>query len=192
MPIPGVQPTEIKGFLGANIRIDQVDLSAEGGVVELGRATNTDKHTTPQTIRLRKGFEEQFSSALADTTIRRLGKVNSIRYEVAGTNLYRDQTSIKDYRSLALDSTRLHSTIVAFKPLNDRTIWAFIADRGTLQKDDGTNTRRWGLPAPATFEVAQLNSATYTYIIGVSQIRFDGTTVAHESNTTEITITETV
>ena len=192
MPIEGVESKDIRGFLGVNIRIDTVDLAeSEQGVIELRQCINADKHTIPQAIVLRKGREEQFSSALADTTIRRLAKINSVRYQIAGTNIYRTQTDINDYRDLPLDSSRLHTTLVAFKPLNDTTIWAFIADRNIRVKDDGTNTRRWGMAVPAIYEVAQQQSATYTYNIGVTHIRLDGTTIAHESNPTQLTITET-
>lgn len=193
MPIEGVDSKDITGFLGANLRVDTVDLAeSESGVIELRRCVNADKHTIPQSIALRLGREEQFSSALSDTEIRMLGRVNNIRYEIAGTNIYRDQTDVNDYRDNDLDSSRKHTTLVGFKPLNDTSIWTFIADRGAMIKDNGTVTYRWGLPAPSSYEVSQQQSASYTYNIGVTHIRFVGTTVAHESNPTEVTITETV
>lgn len=193
MPIEGSDTKDIKGFLGVNIRIDSVDLAeSEEGVIEMRKAVNVDKHTTPQVILLRKGREEQFSSALADLVIRRLGKFNNVRYQVAGVNLYRTQVDVNDYRTKDFDSDRLHTTLVSFKPLNDTAIWTFVADRGTMLKDDGTNTFRWGLPLPPLFEVAQESSATYTYKIGVTHIRFDGVTLAHESNPLTVTITETL
>jgi len=189
--IEGVKSKDVRGFLGTNLRVDSVDLSeSQEGVIELSRCVNADKHTIPQTIALRLGREEQFSSALTDTTIRRLARINAIRYQIAGTNIYRTQTDINDYRDLDLDSSRLHTTLVGFKPLDDTSIWAFIADRSTLVKDNGTNTYRWGLPAPDAYEVSQQQSGTYTYIIGVTHIRFVKTTVAHEANAKEVTITE--
>ena len=193
MPIEGIQPKDITGFLGVNVRADSVDLGeTQQGIVELTSCVNADKHTTPQTIRLRLGREEQFSSALADTTIRRLARINALRYEIAGTNIYRDQTDINDYRDLDLDSDRLHTTLVGFKPLDDTSTWAFIADRNAMVKDDGTNTYRWGLPTPDIYEVSQQQTATYTYIIGVTHIRIvDDSTIAHESNSKSVTITET-
>jgi len=193
MPIEGVQAKDITGFLGVNIRVDSVDLGeSEQGIIEMRSCVNADKHTQPQTISLRLGREAQFSSALSDTVIRRLGRFNSIRYEIAGTNVYRDQTDINDYRDLDLDSSRLHTTMVGFKPLDDTSIWTFIADRNTLIKDDGTNTYRWGLPVPDAYQVSQQQTATYTYVIGVTHLRIvDDATIAHESNTLEVTITET-
>lgn len=191
MPIEGVESKDVRGFVGVNIRIDRTDLAeTQEGVIELRQCVNADKHTRPHTIFLRKGRAEQFSDALGNTTIRRLGKFNDIRYQVASTQLYRNQTAVGDYRSSTLDGTRLHTTMVGFKPLNDTAIWTFVADRGKRMKDDGTNTRVWGLAVPATYEVAQQQSGSYTYNIGVTHIRFDGTTVAHESNPTQVTITE--
>lgn len=193
MPIEGSDAKDIKGFLGVNIRIDTVDLAeSEEGVIEMRKAVNVDKHTTPQAILLRRGRSAQFGSALADLIIRRLGKFNAIRYQVAGVNLYRTQADVNDYRATDFDSDRLHTTLVSFKPLNDTAIWTFVADRGTMLKDDGTNTYRWGLPLPPIYEIAQQQSATYTYNIGVTHIRFDDVTLAHESNPKTITITETL
>lgn len=194
MPIEGLESKDVKGFLGVNIRLDSIDIrETEEGDIELLRCVNADKHTQPKTILLRKGREEQFSSALADLIIRQLARVNAIRYEIAGTNLYRDQVDVNDYRQLDLDGSRLHTTIVGFKPLDDTSIWAFVADRSARLKDDGTDTFRWGLPTPDAFEVSQQQSATYTYIIGVTHLRVVGdSTIAHESNAKEVTITETV
>ena len=183
-----LQKKDIIGFLGTNLRHERVDLVDQNGLIELARCVNIDKHVFPGTLSLRGGRTQLTTNALS-ATIRRMGKVNSIRYRVAGSNLYRTETIITDYRGTSLGSNS-RTSIVGFKPLNDTTTWAFVADRAVMQKDSGTVTRRWGLPAPTTFSVVQLNSGTYTYICGVSQIRFDGTTVAHEGNPLQVTITE--
>src|SRR3990172_7321525 len=85
MPQQGLVQQQIKSFLGVNLRKDRVDLADE----ELAKSVNADLHTSPGTIVLRKGRTKQFSTALSDLVIRRLGKVNAKRYQVAGTTFYR-------------------------------------------------------------------------------------------------------
>src|SRR3990172_6833609 len=178
MPQLGLVKQEIKDFQGVNLRKDRVDLQD----YKLAKAINADLHTSPGTIVLRKGRTKQFSTALSDLVIRRLGKINAKRYQVAGTAVYRDQTSI-----LTGLSSNLITTLLSFRPLNDTTLWGFIADDGLMRKDDGTNTRIWGIVAPtATPGVSAVGSggslSVGDYLIKFTYVRKDGSSVAHESN----------
>ena len=185
MPSPGAKKESYSNWLGLNIRAERVDLDDK----QLARSMNADLHKFVGTISLRNGRATQFGSALSDVVIRTVSRIGSTRYQIAGTNVYRAQTSVDDYTATALDST-LRTSIIPFKPLNDTTTWAFIADRAVMQKDDGTNIRKWGLAAPGTHAARDDSSNSYSYVIGITHIRYDGTTVAHEGNATSITVTE--
>src|SRR3990167_5371341 len=87
----------------------------------------------------------------------RRDRINSTRYQVAGRSVYRDQTKILD----GLLSATLFTTLMPFRPLNDDTLWAFLADDGIMRKDDGTTIRRWGLAVPAAAPVAAI-----AYLVG--------------------------
>ena len=185
MPSPGAKLELYSHWLGLNIRAERVDLDDK----QLARSMNADLHKFVGTISLRNGRAAQFGSALSDTVIRKVFRVGTIRYQIAGTNVYRAQSSVDDYTATALSST-LRTTIVPFKPLNDTTTWAFIADLAVMQKDDGTVTRKWGLAAPSTHAGRDDSSNSYTYRLAVTHIRYDGTSVAHEGNLTQVTVTE--
>ncbi|OFX03533.1 MAG: hypothetical protein A3E78_08235 [Alphaproteobacteria bacterium RIFCSPHIGHO2_12_FULL_63_12] len=149
--------------------------------LELAKAINADLHTQPGTIILRLDRTKQFSTALADLVIRRLARINSKRYQVARRSVYRDQTNIIN----GLLSANLFTTLMPFRPLNDTAIWAFIADDAVMRKDNGTVVRTWGLTAPANAPTSQLgiiSGPTGAYTAVTTEIRFDGTKVAHESN----------
>lgn len=185
MSAQGAKVEQAASWVGLNLRAERTDLDPQ----QFATAKNADAHKFVGVISLRNGRTAQFSSALTDLVIRTLSRVNGFRYRVAGTNLYRAETSIDDYRTISLSSI-LRTSIVPFKPLNDSVIWAFIIDRDVAQKDNGTITRRWGLPAPDAHSGRDDSVSTYTYRLAVSQVRFDGTSVAHESNPTQITVTE--
>lgn len=178
---------EIRSFQGVNLRKDRLDLADE----ELAKAVNADLHNFPGSIVLRNGRSKLYTTALSDTTIRRISKINSMRYQVAGTTVYRDQTSV-----LTGLSSNLITTIIPFRPLNDTTIWAFIADDGLMRKDDGTNVRTWGIAAPtATATAAAQGSggsmSAGDYLFKFTYVRKDGSNVAHESSPSPATAAET-
>ena len=183
MPQLGLLKQEIRGFLGVNLRTERVDLADE----ELAKAVNADFHTQPGTIVLRLGRTKQFSVALTDLVIRRLAKINSKRYQVAGTAVYRDQTSI-----LTGLSSNLITTLLGFRPLNETTTWAFIADDSLMRKDDGTNVRTWGIATPSAAltlaaggapGVTGNYGARYTFVRKTS----DGK-IAHEGNPSAVPV----
>ena len=185
MPDLALVRKEIPAFLGVNLRQDRMDLADE----ELAKAINADLHSFPGTIVLRYGRTKQFSTALSDLVIRRLAKVNSKRYQVAGQSLYRDQAKIIN----GLLSSNLVTTIIPFRPLNDNTIWAFIADDSVMRKDDGTNTRIWGIAAPATTERATVQASkgalTGTYAMKYTWLRKTSAgNIAHESNPSPVSL----
>lgn len=178
MPQSGLVQKEVPGFLGVNLRQDRMDLADE----ELARAINVDLHTFPGVIVLRLGRTQQFSTALTEVIIRRLAKINGRRYRVAETSVYRDQTKI-----LAGLSSNLITTIIPFRPLNDDTEWAFIADDALMRKDDGTDTRIWGIAAPTTAPILAIGPAgglgTGNYSVRYTFVRkTKAGKVAHESN----------
>jgi hypothetical protein len=185
MPQLGLMKQEIRGFLGVNLRKERLDLADE----ELAKAINADLHTQPGTIVLRLGRTRQFTTALTDFAIRRLAKINSKRYQIAGTNVYRDQTSI-----LSGLSTNLITTVIPFRPLNDTAIWAFIADNALMRKDNGTNVRKWGIAAPTAIatQIGVGTALTGAYTGRTTEIRFDGTKVAHESSPSPISTSVTL
>jgi len=176
MPQLGLMKQEIRGFLGVNLRTERVDLADE----ELAKAVNTDLHVQPGTIVLRLGRTKQFVSALSDLVIRRLAKINSKRYQVAGTAVYRDQVSI-----LTGLSSNLITTLLGFRPLNDTTEWAFIADDSLMRKDNGTTVRIWGIAsatATPTIKAGAGPGLTGNYTVRYTFVRKVGTSIAHESN----------
>jgi len=150
-------------FLGVNLRTDGLNAADE----DVRRAINADLHSELGSAMLRLGRTAQFSSALSDP-IRRLAKFNAVRYQVAGTVAYRDETTI--IQGLSTDHK---TTIASFRPLLDSTTWTFFADGNKMQKDDGTNVRTWGVDAPSSKptvqEISSGNltgdySARYTYV----------------------------
>lgn len=167
---------EVQGFIGVNLRQERASLADQ----ELAKAINADLHSFPGVISLRYGRTAQFSSALTDLVIRRLARINSIRYQVAGVSLYRDQVSI----SAAL-STNAITTILPARPLNDTTTWAFIADDALMRKDDGSTLSTWGIAAPtvqATVAAGVAGSLTGSYRVKYTFVRKVGASIAHESS----------
>lgn len=180
MPIPVRQKSHIReklrGFNGVNLRRDRLSLVDE----DLAVALNVDLHTRPGTILLRAGKSKQFSTALSSVAIRRLFKRALTRYQVAGTTLFRDQSSI-----LTGLSGNLFTTLLNARPLNDTSTWTFIADDAVMRKDDGSNVRNWGISPPLatpTIAVGDGTGLTGDYIANYTYVRDVGGTTIHESN----------
>ena len=133
-------------FLGVNLRQDRVSLADE----ELAKAINADLHTQPGVIILRMGRTAQNGTALADLAIRRIARINLQRYRVAGQSLYCGETLVLN----GLLSPNLITTMMPFRPLNDTTIWNFVADDAVMRKVNCTTVGTWGLPAPSQASVA--------------------------------------
>ena len=177
MPVKDRSAQELKGFLGVNLRRERLDLEDE----ELAKAINADLHLQPGSIVLRRGRSQQNTTPLADQSIRRLAKINSIRYRIAGQSAYRESERILTDEL----SPNLFTTLQAFRPLNDSTTWAFIADDAIMRKDNGTTVAQWGIEAPTvtptvTSGPGTLNgdySTVYTYVR-----KTDDGKIAHESN----------
>lgn len=154
MPVPTVPKQRLgeglRGFLGINLRRDRLSL-ADGAVA---RAINADFHRTPGVALLRLGRTNQSGNNLG-ATLRRLAKHNSVRYQVAGTTLYADETSILTGLSL-----NLFTTLQPFRPLNDTSEWIYIADDSLMRKYDGTNVRNWGIAAPSAAPTIVAGSGT--------------------------------
>jgi hypothetical protein len=175
-PVVGHDRQEVHGFLGVNLRKERVSLADQ----ELATAINADLHSQPGVVVLRLGRTKQFAAALADLTIRRLARINSVRYQVAANAVYRNQSQI-----LTGLSTNAFTTLMPFRPLNDTVIWACIADDAIMRKDDGTTTRIWGIAAPSATPAVAAGGAgnlTGSYKVKVTYVRKVGSSVAHESN----------
>jgi hypothetical protein len=169
------------GFLGVNLRKDRLRL--EDG--DVARAINVDFHTQPGTLIMRKGRANQLTTALADLEVRRIGlMLFSLPYYVAGHSLYRATTAING--SL---STELVTTFQPFRPLNDDTLWMFVADQGIMLKDDGSDgdgAVSWGSAAPTATPVVAAGAAgslTGEYSIRYTYARLTSSgAVAYETN----------
>jgi hypothetical protein len=168
-------PQETRIWSRVRLDRERTDLDPD----DLAYALNVDLFLENGTIRPRRGREKIYETALAGGTIRTLSRVNGVRYQVAGVSLYRDATSIAS----TLD-TGLVTSIQPYRPLNDTTTWAFIADISGMKKDNGTTLTNWGITAPTaapttgvtTGSLSGIYNVEYTYLRKV-----DGTVVA-ESN----------
>lgn len=171
-----LQSQQALKFLGVNLRAERADLADE----ECAKAINADFNSRLGSILCRPGKSKLFTSPLSDLNIRTIAKINNYRYQVAGTSLYRAQAKIL---AGTLSSTK-KTSIVPFRPLNDDSTWAFIADRALMRKDDGTNTYQWGITAPtATPSVGTTGTGlTGSYQVKFTYARIVGSSVAHESN----------
>lgn len=162
--------------LGVNLRRDRLNLEDQ----DLAKAINADLHTEVGTILLRLGRSKQNSTALADVLIRRMARINSNRYRVAGQSVYCGTTKVLD----GTLSTNQITTLAPFRPLNDDTIWAFVGDDSTMKKLDCTTAKDWGFGEPETPEIkiGYKTGLTGTYSMRYSGIRFASSKVAHEGN----------
>jgi hypothetical protein len=173
-PVGAVGRESTSGFLGINLRRDSLSLADE----DLLRAINADLHRTPGVIRLRQGRTLQPGAALPGA-VRTLTRHGLRQYQVAGSGLFRDGTSILTGLSGAT------STLTPYRPLNDTTTWSFLADQAAMRKDDGTIVRLWGIVAPtggAGVTAGGAGGLTGTYSAYYTYARVVGTSIAHESN----------
>lgn len=148
-------------FLGVNLRRDRLSLEDQ----DLSKAINADLHSVLGSISSRRGRDAIFASALTDTDVRNVARIGTTRYQVAGRSLYRAQTKILD----GLLSANLITCVAPFRPLNETSTWAFIADDDRMLKDDGTSLRDWGIRAPTS---AATLSTTGTGLTGSYKVRY--------------------
>jgi hypothetical protein len=156
---------------------------------ELAYAMNADLFLELGTIRVRRGRSALITTRLSDLVVRRVARVNSIRYQVAGTVLYRAGSSIRTGLS-----DNLVTTIQGYRPLNDTSTWAFVADANGMYKDDGTNLWNWGITAPSATPGV---GTTGTGLTGVYHVKFTycrkvGSTVICESNPSPASAAQTL
>lgn len=175
MPLVQVPfPSEIlPRFLGVNLRQDRLSIADD----ECARAINADFHAIVGSISVRRGYTLLVTGG--SSAVRTLARHESRRYHADGTVLYRDGSSI--VTGLAGTQT----SVLPFRPLNDTTTWSFIADPNTMQKDNGTTVRNWGIAAPlagASLAVGAAGSLTGDYSARYTYVRKVGSAVAHESN----------
>lgn len=166
---------EIRHWKRVRLDRERTDLDMD----ELAYALNADLFLEPGVIRTRRGRSRLTSYAIPDMLVRRIARINSVRYQVAGTNLYRNTVSIQG----SLNSG-LVTTIQPYRPLNDTATWAFIADTSGMKKDDGTNLRNWGITSPAAAPTLGTTGTglTGSYKAVYTYIRKVGSNVIAESN----------
>jgi hypothetical protein len=168
-------------FLGVNLRQDRVSMADE----EVAKAINADFHLQPGVIVLRLGRTAHNDTVLSNLAIRRLAKINGHRYQVAGTRLYCDYTIVSDISSLGTSNI---TTFMPFRPLNDDTTWAYIANdsTGSMFKVDCQERGAWGTGVPqfptikAGTLISFLNAGVYT--VAYTQVRLVSGAAAFESN----------
>lgn len=163
-------------FLGVNLRQDRLSMADE----DVAKAINADLHTQPGVIILRKGRTAQNSSALSDLVIRRIAKINNYRYRVAGQSLYCGDTVVLN----GILNSNLITTMMPFRPLNDTTIWNFVADDSVMRKVNCSTVGTWGLPTPAqpTTAIGIQGDLTGDYVAKYTFTRLAGSAVAAEGN----------
>ena len=173
-------------FLGVNLRQDRLSLADD----EMARAINADLHTQPGVIVLRLGRTAQNASALTDLVIRRIAKINGHRYRVAGQSVYCGETRILN----GVLSNNLITTMLPFRPLNDTTIWNFIADDSVMRKVNCATIGTWGLPAPSqpTLAIGIQGNLTGAYTVQYTFARLASGSLAAEGNPSLITSATTV
>src|SRR5437899_6253556 len=159
---PEIQGQTAGGFLGVNLRRDRVSLADQ----DVARAINADLHTQPGALVLRLGRTALFSPAMTDLIVRRLSRINNVRYQIAGQSLYRNGTNILN----GLLSPNLVTTLAPYRPFNDTAIWAFIADDSGMRKDNGTTLYNWGIAAPTLAPVVSATAGGS--LTGAYQARF--------------------
>ena len=174
------QLQEIRGFTGVNLRKDRLLLDDQ----EMAKAINADFHSQPGTLVLRPGRAAQYTTALAQPVIRKLARHNGFRYRVAGSTVYRDSTEIMGATAGNPVNAQRPVDFEAFRPLNDTTLWTFIANPNGMFKDNGTVLRKWGIAAPGSAPVVAAGTGTLTgtYSARYTYVRKDGVSLAHESN----------
>ena len=163
-------------FLGVNLREDRVSLADQ----DVAKAINADLHSQPGAIVLRLGRTKQDASALTDLVIRRIAKINTHRYRVAGQSVYCGTTRILN----GVLSSNLITTMMPFRPFADTTIWNFIADDSVMRKANCATVGTWGLPAPGqqTIAIGIQGNLTGTYTAQYTFCRLAGSAVAAEGN----------
>jgi hypothetical protein len=175
------QPEQLRSFRGVNLRLDRLSLEDS----DCARAIDADLHSRPGVLRLRLG-RALLSSTQLDGAVRRLARLNSTRYQIAGTTWYRNFTSLRTGLSGSL------AEMAAYRPLNDTSPWVFLADTGGMVKDDGTTLTTWGLDAPtsaATLAAGGAGSLIGNYSLKYTYVRKVGDAIAHESNPSDVSNT---
>lgn len=167
-------------MMGVNLREDRLLI----GENELAKAINADMNLSPGAIVSRLG-STVLNAALNSTTsalpIRRQSLINGYRYQVEGTNLYRDFVSIGS-QVLSLNYS---TSFQGYTPQADTTLWAFIADDNIMQKDNGTTLVPWTMATPAPAPTVAVGSAvglTGTYMVCYTFVRKVSGAMVAESN----------
>lgn len=168
-------------FLGVNLRQDRVSLADQ----DMAKAINADLHLQPGAIVLRLGRSQVNTSALTDLVIRRLAKINSNRYRVAGQSLYCGTTRVIN----GTLNSNLITTLMPFRPLNDSTTWAFLADDSVMRKVNCTTVGTWGIGVPSqpTTYLGVGTGLTGDYSFRVTWVRLVGAAVSAEGNGSTVT-----
>ena len=169
------QIKEILQLRGLNLRQEPADIEDP----KTRKLVNLDPFQKPGALRVRRGTEV-LGGPLLDDLVRAVARINAIRYQVAGRRLYREFESITGPYLADNEKT----SFTAFRPLDDSVTWAFIADDDWMLKSDDTRLYQWGLDEPLSPDPKVANQTgvtpgdtitTGTYIIAVTQLRYDHT-----------------
>jgi hypothetical protein len=169
------QIKEILQFKGLNLRQEAADVADP----ESRKLVNLDPFQQPGALVVRRGMQA-LGGPLMDELVRAVARINSVRYQVAGRRLYRDFTAITGPYLAENKKT----AFAAFRPLDDSVTWAFIADDDWMLKSDATRLYQWGIDEPLAPDPKVANQtgkdpgdtiATGTFIIAVTQLRYDHT-----------------
>jgi len=174
MPSPTGEATAISEpagpMMGVNLREDRILI----GQTDLAKAVNADMNLSPGAIVIRLGSVQlsngRINSGSTPLPIRRQALINGYRYQVEGTNLYRDFVSIGS----GILSLNYSTAFQGYQPLVDTTLWAFIADDQVMQKDNGTSLVPWTMAQPAaaaTVGVGAAGTLTGTYKVAYTYVR---------------------
>ena len=177
---------EPHGELGLNLRQERTAMED----TDLPRCVNADLHTQPGAIFSRRGTIPVGDPY--EAPVRRMAKVNGIRYRVAGNSVYRERTRIIDGLS-----PRNVTTILGYRPFSDTQTWAFIADNAVMRKDNGFTVQNWGIQSPPTAPTvagtgAATGSLTGDYQAAFTYVRKVGSLVANESSASPFSATITL
>lgn len=171
-------PESLPTFQGVNLRRERTSLRDE----DVARAINCDLHSQVGTAMLRRGRSLVYDLPSTAGLLRYQQTLNNVRYAVAGTVLYRNGASL-----VTGLSPFLKTTLAAMRPLDDTTLWTFIADQSGMKKESNGTVRTWGIAAPtATPAVAAGASPGLSgvYTVSFTYCRMDpgGAILYHESN----------
>lgn len=148
---PNLKACATPDFVGVNLRRDTVMIADN----EMASASNVDFYAEPGVIRPRAGTA--LLSSLGSAISRMAKMFGGSRYARAGTAFYADTTSI------VTGLTGDFSTMTPYRPLNDTTLFMFLADTSAMKKHrTSSGVTKWGIAPPDGVAVTYYYAYTST------------------------------